>query len=85
MMKYKVLISQSAHKEIKKIQPKDSKRIYLVLTKLAENPFIGKKLDGKLKEQYSVRVWPYRILYEIESKKVTVLILRVKHRKDIYK
>jgi len=61
------------------------KKIGEEIDKLSFNPFIGKKLEGDLQGRYAIRVWPYRILYRIERKIVTVFILDIGHRQGIYK
>jgi mRNA interferase RelE/StbE len=52
---------------------------------LQENPFAGKKLQGDYEGAWSLRVWPYRILYTIHQEIVTVTVLRVGHRQGVYK
>lgn len=56
-----------------------------VLDALATNPFIGKKLQGRLRGYYSLRAWPYRIVYEIRQKELIVLVVRLGHRRDVYR
>ena len=50
---------------------------------LANNPYIGKKLKGELTGQYTLRIWPYRILYQIH--KDVIVIKSIKHRQGAYK
>lgn len=54
------------------------------LQKLAQNPYTGKKLKGELQGTYSLRIWPYRILYEITKAK-DIILTDIGHRKEIYK
>ncbi len=68
-----------------KLSRKDQERIAIVLTELAHNPFAGKKLDGDLEGFYSWRVWPYRVLYSIEKHIISVTVVFIGHRKDVYK
>jgi len=49
----------------------------------APRPRSGKKLIGT-SETYRIRVGTYRVVYEIHKKAVVVLIVRVRHRKDVY-
>ena len=51
---------------------------------LANNPYIGKKLKGELTGQYTLRIWPYRIVYFIKPNK-DIVITDIGHRKDIYR
>lgn len=55
------------------------------LNALSEDPSKGKALVGPLKGFYSWRVSDWRILYEILEKEVNVYILRITHRKKVYK
>jgi mRNA interferase RelE/StbE len=84
-MSYAVLISKKAEKDIVILSKQDFKRVRAVLEAISENPFVGKKLVGDLKGYYSIRVWPYRIVYEIKKQKLIVFVLRVGHRKEVYK
>lgn len=82
---YTVEVKKKAKKEIQALPRKDQKRIFAAFDVLAENPFEGKKLEGKYEGAWSLRVWPYRILYTIHQEIVTVVVLRVGHRKDVYR
>jgi len=55
------------------------------LDEIALDPFVGKKLKGEYENQYSYRVWPYRIIYEIRKNELVVLVIRVGHRQGVYK
>ena len=43
-----------------------------------------KKLKGSL-QTYRIRIGDYRVVYEVESKTLVVIILRVRHQKEVYK
>ena len=81
---YKVVIRPRARKQLKKLPPKQQIRIVKALEVLAEDPFVGKKLKGDHMGEYRWAVWPYRIIYMIEKKKVTVFVLAIGHRQGIY-
>ena len=53
-------------------------------SKLEQNPIAGKKLTGKLESQYSLRIWPYRIVYFVDKER-DVIITDIRHRKDVYR
>jgi len=42
-------------------------------------------LEGEYRGQWSLRVWPYRIIYRVEKRKLIVLILEIAHRQGAYK
>lgn len=46
---------------------------------------MGEKLKGELLGQYKIKVWPYRIIYQIFHNKLLIVIIRVQHRQGAYK
>jgi mRNA interferase RelE/StbE len=77
---HQLRLKPSAEKSLAKLPQKDQARITLALEDLYINPFIGKKLQGKYKGYYSVRVWPYRIIYSIYKQELMVIIIAIGHR-----
>lgn len=84
-MQYEVNIPKKVQKEINRIDIRYRKRINAALVVLRDDPFVGKKLEGKYADQWSLRVWPYRIIYEIKDDLLIVLIIKVGHRQGVYK
>ncbi len=84
-MEYQVIIEPKAKKQLNKIPHIYRDKLYKTLRSLAEDPFQGKKLEGELKGQYSTRVWPYRIIYQIYKKQLFISIIDVGHRQGAYK
>jgi mRNA interferase RelE/StbE len=82
---YRIVVVRSAQKALKRIPRKMQQKICEEIDRLAINPFMGKKLEGNLGGRYTVRVWPYRIIYRIEKKIVTVYILKIGHRQGVYR
>jgi mRNA interferase RelE/StbE len=85
MIMYRIEIEPRARKEIRRLPIKDQDRVFAVFEELSKSPFSGKKLGGVHDGVYSLRVWPYRILYTIDRQVVLVTIVRVAHRKDAYR
>ncbi|HLD22872.1 MAG TPA: type II toxin-antitoxin system RelE/ParE family toxin [Sulfuricurvum sp.] len=85
MASYKIEIKKSAAKEIENLPSIVLKRVVSHIQELGSNPRpIGcKKLSGD--EKYRLRVGDYRILYEIEDAIVTVYVVKVAHRKEVYR
>jgi mRNA interferase RelE/StbE len=84
--KYKLFIKPSAVKDIEAIPLKrDRGRLIERILKLAEDPrpFGSEKLSGR--EKYWVRQGRYRILYAIDDQDLVVQVVRVGHRKDVYR
>ncbi|MBI4225774.1 type II toxin-antitoxin system RelE/ParE family toxin, partial [Candidatus Roizmanbacteria bacterium] len=62
---WQIRFEKRAKKDLDKIPEQYQKRIFSVLLILQTNPYLGKKLEGKLNDFYVYRVWPYRIIYKI--------------------
>lgn len=84
-MVYKVRVSKRAEKSLLKLSGKNQNRMTEALLSLTKDPFVGKKLQGEQKGLWSIRVWPYRIIYTIEKKIITVTVVAIGDRKDVYK
>lgn len=83
-MEYQIRIKPSAQRELNKLPKDEYYKVLVALTTIAKDPFSGKKLKGKLKSQWSVRVWPYRIIYSIYKSKSLVIVIKIGHRKGVY-
>jgi len=83
-MRWQIKLKKRAEKGLKKIPIRDQQRILIALASLEENPFTGKKLDGKLLGVCSCRVWPYRILYRIFNNLLLVVVIDIDHRQGVY-
>ena len=82
---YSILYAKEAKKGIEKLTTKKKRQIKEAIERIAENPEIGKHLTHELKGLLSYRSADYRIIYRIHHKKITVLILAIGDRKNIYK
>lgn len=85
-MKYKVEFKKSAAKALKLIPKSDQKRIARKIDGLAESP--PDPNTTKLKGDnpfHRVRIGNYRIVYEIQDDVLLILIVKIGHRKDIYR
>ena len=71
-------------KQLKKIKDKALKeRLKKQLEKIVENPFIGKPLSYALRGERTVRVGMFRIVYSFNNN--TIIFLKIKHRKKVYR
>ncbi len=84
---YKIEIKSSAEKHLSKIPYKYHKKVKEKIDELASSPFPPgcKKLKALEKDQYSVRAGKYRVIYEVHEENVLVLIVKIGHRKDVYR
>jgi len=85
MAKYKISIKSTAAKELEDIPKKELRKIIKRIQSLAENPRAqgAQKLSGQ--EQYRVRQGDYRIVYSIKDKDRIIDIVKIGHRREIYR
>jgi len=85
MAAYKIFFKRSVEKDFKSIPKKDLKRILDRIVMLAEapRPQGSEKLTGQ--ERYRIRQGLYRIVYSIQDDELTVWVVKVGHRKDVYR
>jgi len=82
---YSILYTKEAKTAIDKLPLKKKRQIKDAIERIAENPEIGKHLTHELKGLLSCRSGTYRIIYRIDHGKITIIILTIGHRKNIYK
>ncbi|MFT5730920.1 MAG: mRNA interferase RelE/StbE [Desulforhopalus sp.] len=84
MAQYKVFFKKSVEKDFKSIPKKELLRILSKIESLQDNPRpVGsQKLTGQ--ERYRLRQGKYRIVYSIQDYELTVWVVKVGHRKEIY-
>jgi len=85
MAAYKVFFRESVEKDFAAIPKSDLKKILQRIRTLAEDPRPSgcEKLTGQ--ERYRLRQGRYRIVYSIQDKDLTVWVVKLGHRKDIYR
>ncbi len=82
---YQIVLSRVAEKDLDKVNKKDKPRIFAALFDLRKDPHLGKKLKGKFRDYYSLRIGIYRIIYKIYKSKLNILIIRIGPRQGSYK
>jgi mRNA interferase RelE/StbE len=82
---YSLKIKSSARISLSKIDKESRIRLIEAIDNLANNPFRGTQLKGDLTGLRRIRIGQYRIIYEIQSKELIILLLSVGHRRDIYR
>ena len=85
MAAYKIFFRESVEKDLKKIPKKDLKQIFHRIESLIEQPRPQgcEKLTDQ--ERYRIRQGRYRIVYSIQDNELTIWIVKIAHRKDIYR
>lgn len=83
-MSYSIRIKASAAKALRRIAAAERVRIVAAIDRLAEEPFAGGLLKGEFSGLRRIRVGSYRIVYEAIHEELTILVVRVGHRRDVY-
>ena len=85
MEQFKVYFKKSVEKDFKGIPRSDLKKILKKIEQLQSNPRPNgsEKLTGQ--ERYRIRQGRYRIVYSIQVNELTVWVVKVGHRKEIYR
>ena len=86
MASYKLTIQKSAQKEIRKLSNEIRSTVVDLISRLAEDlrPKGCEKLKGS-KFSYRIRLRDYRIVYSIKDNELKIQVVKVGHRKDIYR
>ena len=86
-MVWKIEITGEAEKELSRIDKLAAKRIIRYLRELVsvDPRSSGKSLRGDLSGLWRYRVGDYRVICELYDEKVSVLVIRIGHRKDVYR
>lgn len=83
---YQIKWTNSAKKELKKLDKKIIPRLIDAVEELAKNPYPqGVKKLVNSENNYRIRVGDYRIIYEIKSSVLIIYIIKVGNRQSIYK
>jgi mRNA interferase RelE/StbE len=85
MASYKLIFKKSVSKDLRPIPKKDVVRLIQCMEALQHNPRpVGsEKLSGQAR--YRIRQGVYRIIYEVEDDRLIVTIVKVGHRRHVYK
>jgi len=85
MDSYKVELTRSAEKDLRRIDKRYIPRVFAVVESLEHEPHpVGsKKLSGS-DRTYRIRVGTYRVIYEIEDDCLKVLVVKMGHRRNVY-
>ena len=85
MANYKLLIKPSAVKELEALPAKDRRRLVARLQRLSSDPRPpgSEKLSGH--DLYRIRQGNYRVLYSVEDLALIVLVIKIGHRREVYR
>jgi mRNA interferase RelE/StbE len=85
MASYRLLFKRSVAKELRAIPSANVKRLLARIEELALNPRPAGSEKLSAQERYRIRQGRYRIVYEIRDAELVVLVVKLAHRKDIYR
>lgn len=85
MAAYSVFFKRSAAKELASLPNVDLKRVLVRIEALAENPRPRGVEKLSAQERYRVRQGRYRIVYSIQDDELVVWVVKIGHRKDVYR
>lgn len=86
MASYRIEVSATAERQIKKLGREDQIRVVRAVQALANEPRPSgcRKLQG-YDDVYRIRIGRYRALYSIDGRRVIITVLKVAHRRDVYR
>jgi len=86
MAKLEIQISRTAEKQLEKLSPDDQRRVVEAVLTLRDDPRPrgARKLAG-YDDVFRIRVGHYRVLYSVSESELIVIILKIGHRKDVYR
>ena len=86
MDSFRIEVARSATKELRAIDRQWVPRIMLAIEGLADDsmPVGCKKLVGS-EYTYRIRVGDYRIVYDIQNANLVIFVIRIRHRRDVYR
>ncbi|MBU4035837.1 MAG: type II toxin-antitoxin system RelE/ParE family toxin [Proteobacteria bacterium] len=85
MAEYKVLFKNSVWKDFESIPKGELKKILEIISSLSINPRPNGSRKLSSQERYRLRQGCYRILYSIQDDELTVCVVKVAHRKVVYR
>jgi mRNA interferase RelE/StbE len=86
MGSYKLSISATAERQLRRLPKRDLARVAEAMERLASDPHPRgmRKLVG-YEDVFRIRVGRYRVLYSVDRREVIVVILKIGHRRDVYR
>lgn len=85
MAKYELKFAASVKKELRKIPNDDVTKILRLIKSLLDNPYPKNVKKLSHQNKFRIRYRNYRILYKIENDELIIYVLKISHRKDVYK
>ena len=86
MASYEIEITRTAERRLKDLPRADQERVVRAILALAEEPLPrgSRKLAG-YEDVFRIRVGAYRVIYSVSGRKLIIIILKIGHRRDVYR
>ncbi len=86
MASYRIEVSATAEKQLRKLGQTDRVRVLRAVQALAANPWPAgyRKLQG-YDDVFRIRVGMFRVIYSIDGRRIILTVLKVGHRKEVYR
>jgi len=83
---YSIIYKKSAEKELLNLPKEYALKVRKAINQLADNPHPSgsKKLAGNM-NSYRIRIGNYRVIYTIVSDRLMVIIVKIAHRREVYR
>jgi mRNA interferase RelE/StbE len=85
MASYEIVFKTSVAKDLRAIPNQDVTRILARIDLLADDPRPPQAIKLSGEEKFRIRQGSYRILYTIDDQIVTITVVKIGHRRDIYR
>ena len=86
MASYRIEVSATAEKQIRKLPREDQIRVLRAIRSLASEPRPpGSRRIRGYDDVHRIRVGAYRILYRVQKRRLIIIILKIGHRREIYR
>ena len=86
MASFRIEVSATAEKQIRKLRREDQVRVLRAIQPLATEPIPqgSRKIRG-YDDVFRIRVGNYRIIYRVAGRRLLIIILKIGHRREIYR
>ena len=85
MAKFELVVKESVSKDLKDVPKQDVQRILERIHLLRNDPYPAGSLKLSGKNYYRIRQGNYRILYEVKDRQLVLLVVKVGHRREVYR
>lgn len=80
-----LVLNRSAKKQLDKLPFKIHEKVIVVFSTIKANPLVGPKLSGELSGYHKFRIGDYRIVYKFDPKKSLIEVVKIEHRRGVYR